>query len=151
MSVGAASGAGRGSSAGCRDACRRARATGANRPAADVPPPRRIVGFRRDECGDWVASLECGHGQHVRHDPPWRSRPWVVTPAGRASKLDETLPCRRCERGEPPDAAQDDAADSERGPTRHTLPAGSTVQPRRRSSSGSDATVTVPGTNELER
>ena len=26
---------------------------------------------------DWVAELECGHTQHVRHDPPWTNRPWV--------------------------------------------------------------------------
>lgn len=31
---------------------------------------RRIVGFDRDEEGDWVALLECGHRQHVRHRPP---------------------------------------------------------------------------------
>jgi hypothetical protein len=32
--------------------------------------PRRIVGFHTDVEGDWVADLECGHTQHVRHDPP---------------------------------------------------------------------------------
>jgi len=41
---------------------------------------RKIVGFHQDENGDWVAELECGHGQHVRHKPPWTSRPWVTTP-----------------------------------------------------------------------
>ena len=30
-----------------------------------------------------MAELECGHNQHVRHDPPWECRPWVVTPEGR--------------------------------------------------------------------
>jgi hypothetical protein len=30
---------------------------------------RRIVGFHRDDERHWVAELECGHGQHVRHDP----------------------------------------------------------------------------------
>ena len=29
-----------------------------------------IVGFHVDEYGDWVADLQCGHGQHVRHQPP---------------------------------------------------------------------------------
>ena len=43
---------------------------------------RKIVGFHQDERLDWVADLECGHGQHVRHDPPWTLRPWVVTPRG---------------------------------------------------------------------
>lgn len=31
---------------------------------------RRIVGFHQDQKGHWVADLECGHAQHVRHDPP---------------------------------------------------------------------------------
>lgn len=57
---------------------------------------RRIVGFHQDELGDWVAELECGHGQHVRHDPPWQVREWVVTAEGRARFLGTTLRCRRC-------------------------------------------------------
>jgi hypothetical protein len=32
--------------------------------------PRKIVGFHLDERKDWVAELECGHQQHVRHNPP---------------------------------------------------------------------------------
>jgi len=59
---------------------------------------RRIVGYHLDELGDWVAELECGHGQHVRHDPPWQVRPWVVTEAGRASRLGVTLNCVICDR-----------------------------------------------------
>ena len=58
--------------------------------------PRRIVGFRQDEEGHWVAELECGHRQHVRHDPPWQVRPWVVTPEGRESRLGSSLDCRLC-------------------------------------------------------
>jgi hypothetical protein len=60
------------------------------------PIPRRIVGYHRDELGDWVAELDCGHGQHVRHDPPWQVRPWVTTDAGRAEHLGTTLLCARC-------------------------------------------------------
>jgi diadenosine tetraphosphate (Ap4A) HIT family hydrolase len=63
-------------------------------PAAD--PARRIAGFHTDDEGHWVAELECGHGQHVRHDPPWQLRPWVTTPEGRAGMLGTTLRCRRC-------------------------------------------------------
>ena len=44
--------------------------------------PRRIAGFHRDGEGHWVAELECGHSQHVRHDPPWQNRPWVMTEQG---------------------------------------------------------------------
>jgi hypothetical protein len=58
--------------------------------------PRRIVGFHQDEVGLWVADLECGHGQHVRHDPPWQLRPWVITPEGRANYIGTELRCVRC-------------------------------------------------------
>jgi hypothetical protein len=57
---------------------------------------RRIVGFRQDQEGEWIADLECGHSQHVRHDPPWQDRPWVLSPEGRAGRLDTRLPCRFC-------------------------------------------------------
>ena len=57
---------------------------------------RRITGFHQDEGGDWVAELECGHGQHVRHNPPWQSRPWVLTEESRRKKLGETLNCALC-------------------------------------------------------
>lgn len=57
---------------------------------------RRITGFHTDEEGHWVAELECGHGQHVRHDPPMVTRPWVLTPEGRASRLGAVLQCVRC-------------------------------------------------------
>ena len=64
---------------------------------------RRIVGFHQDGEGHWVAELDCGHNQHVRHDPPWMSRPWVVTPEGRASRLGVALDCKKCDQGAPPD------------------------------------------------
>jgi len=61
---------------------------------------RKITGFHQDEHGDWVAELECGHGQHVRHHPPWTIRPWVMTPAGRARSLGQILYCKKCEEHE---------------------------------------------------
>lgn len=64
---------------------------------------RAIIGFHTDEQGDWVAELECGHGQHVRHRPPWQLRPWVITAAGRARHIGHELRCKKCERGEPAD------------------------------------------------
>jgi hypothetical protein len=64
---------------------------------------RRIIGFHQDEERHWVAELDCGHDQHVRHDPPWRMRPWVVTPEGRAAALDSVLNCRKCDLGAPKD------------------------------------------------
>jgi len=60
---------------------------------------RKITGFHLGEHGDWVAELECGHGQHVRHRPPWEDRPWVITPQGRAGHLDRILDCKKCEEG----------------------------------------------------
>jgi len=58
--------------------------------------PRRIVGFHQDDEQHWVADLECGHTQHVRHDPPWQLRPWVITEAGRAEHLGMELRCVIC-------------------------------------------------------
>ncbi|MEP6571809.1 MAG: DUF3565 domain-containing protein [Gemmatimonadota bacterium] len=57
---------------------------------------REIVGFHLDEEGDWVAELSCGHSQHVRHDPPWQVRPWVMTDAGRAGRVGTLLSCTDC-------------------------------------------------------
>ena len=60
-------------------------------------PQRRITGFRLDDTeGQWVAELECGHTQHMRHDPPWQVRDWVTTEAGRAEKIGTEIPCRLC-------------------------------------------------------
>jgi hypothetical protein len=61
---------------------------------------RKIVDFHKDEHGDWVADLECGHGRHVRHKPPWINRPWVVTEEGRAMMLGVELDCKKCEANE---------------------------------------------------
>lgn len=59
-------------------------------------PASVIVGFHTDEEGHWVADLACGHTQHVRHDPPWQNRPWVLTDAGRARFLGVELACAHC-------------------------------------------------------
>jgi len=55
---------------------------------------RRIVRFRQDGEGQWVADLECGHTQHLRHNPPWTVRPWVIPPEGRAVYRGYELPRR---------------------------------------------------------
>ena len=59
-------------------------------------PPRAIIGFHQDEQGDWVAELACGHTQHVRHQPPWQLRPWVLTLDGRLQHVGHELPCPAC-------------------------------------------------------
>ncbi|MEX2574677.1 MAG: DUF3565 domain-containing protein [Balneolaceae bacterium] len=61
---------------------------------------RRIIGFHKDEEDDWVAELECGHNQHVRHNPPWQLRPWVITKEGRENHLGHSLNCRICDTGQ---------------------------------------------------
>ncbi len=56
-----------------------------------------IVGYHEDEEGDWVADLACGHGQHVRHQPPFMNRSWVITTEGRNQHLGTLLNCKKCE------------------------------------------------------
>ena len=58
---------------------------------------RAIVGFHQDEVGDWVAELACGHNRHVRHNPPWMSRPWVTTEEGRRGFLGKQINCGACD------------------------------------------------------
>lgn len=56
----------------------------------------RISGFHQDEFKDWVAELDCGHSQHMRHDPPWQSRPWVIKRSERDQRLGELIACKQC-------------------------------------------------------
>jgi hypothetical protein len=58
---------------------------------------RKIAGFHQDEEEHWVAELECGHNQHVRHAPPFLNRPWVTTPEGRSRFIGHLLRCKLCE------------------------------------------------------
>jgi len=74
--------------------------TGTRRYAAFVE--RAITGYHRDGDGDWIAELSCGHGQHVRHRPPFQLRPWVLSGEGRTTRLGVTLDCLRCDRAELP-------------------------------------------------
>lgn len=67
------------------------------------PVRQPITGFHQDEADDWVAELACGHNQHVRHNPPWTNRPWVVTPQSRESMTGHELACKKCDAGAPPD------------------------------------------------
>jgi tellurite methyltransferase len=80
------------------------------------------VGFRRDEVGDWVAELECGHPQHVRHRPPMQERPWVLTEEGRAQKLGTMLECLFCNMPALPEEAEVCKTTEEL--TERTIPAG---------------------------
>jgi len=63
-----------------------------------------ITGYHKDDENDWVAELQCGHFQHVRHNPPFMNRPWVIHEAGRLSMLGHILKCKKCDLGEPKDS-----------------------------------------------
>ena len=63
---------------------------------------RLITGFHRDEEGDWVAELDCLHGQHVRHQPPFRVAPWVLDEDERRARVGAPLDCPLCDRAELP-------------------------------------------------
>lgn len=65
-----------------------------------------IIGYHQDEERHWVAELACGHCQHVRHQPPWVERPWVITEAGRTAMLGLKLECRKCDAGMPGDRCE---------------------------------------------
>lgn len=58
---------------------------------------RRIINFHLDELGDWRSQLECGHFQHVRHNPPLIDRTWILTETGRAEHLGLELDCKHCD------------------------------------------------------
>ena len=58
---------------------------------------RKITGFEKDDEDHWRAILDCGHRQHVRHDPPLTTRNWVLTEEGRALRLGFKLDCKRCD------------------------------------------------------
>jgi len=63
---------------------------------------RPITRFGHDDTGDWIATLSCGHLQHVRHIPPFINRSWVTTEQGRKSKIGRALNCVRCDKFELP-------------------------------------------------
>ena len=66
---------------------------------------RRIRGFHRDDEEHWVAELDCGHRQHVRHHPPLFTRDWVLTEEGRESRVGFELDCKRCDEEREADAS----------------------------------------------
>ncbi|WP_150747627.1 DUF3565 domain-containing protein [Pseudomonas fluorescens] len=58
-----------------------------------------VTGFHQDEDGHWVAELSCGHTQHLRHQPPWQSRAWVLNPLLRNEKIGQPFACGWCAQG----------------------------------------------------
>ena len=64
---------------------------------------KAITGYHLDDENHWVAELVCGHYQHVRHQPPWVDRAWVVSEQGRTEKLGHELDCKKCDFSSPRD------------------------------------------------
>jgi hypothetical protein len=62
-----------------------------------------ICNYHQDEFNDWVAELSCGHNQHVRHNPPWINRIWVMSAEGRTAKIGVLLQCKKCDEDTPKD------------------------------------------------
>jgi tellurite resistance-related uncharacterized protein len=73
------------------------------------PEPRvPITAFRPDETeapGSWIASLACGHAQHIRHRPPFQNAEWITTAEGRERNIGSRLPCPLCRMPRLPPAA----------------------------------------------
>jgi len=59
----------------------------------------RITGFHQDEDGHWVVDLSCGHTQHLRHQPPWQSRAWVLDATQRQQRIGQPFACGWCAQG----------------------------------------------------
>ena len=83
---------------------------------------RAVSGYHQDAGGDWVAELSCGHGQHIRHRPPFLLREWVLDVEGRDARLGTPLDCPLCDRAELPDGLRLVRTSSRWD--EHTMPAG---------------------------
>ncbi|MEJ5864380.1 DUF3565 domain-containing protein [Pseudomonas farsensis] len=62
-------------------------------------PVSLITGFDQDQDGHWIVALSCGHTQHLRHQPPWQARPWVLDSAERQRRIGQAFACGWCAQG----------------------------------------------------
>ena len=58
-----------------------------------------IIAFHQDKLEHWLADLACVHTPHVRHDPLWQERLWVIGEDGRSEKVGSELICMICDLG----------------------------------------------------
>ncbi|WP_092365776.1 DUF3565 domain-containing protein [Phytopseudomonas seleniipraecipitans] len=65
-------------------------------PDGRAAPGSVLVGFEQDHDGHWVAVLSCGHTQHLRHQPPWQNRTWVLDAAQRRARIGTNFRCGWC-------------------------------------------------------
>ena len=61
---------------------------------------QKIYAYHKDEFDNWVTELECRHNQHIRHNPPFINRPWVMTLQSRNEKIGQYLNCVKCDTNE---------------------------------------------------
>jgi tellurite methyltransferase len=59
---------------------------------------RTIERLDQDADGEWVASLDCGHRRHVRHDPPRVQHDWLLDAGGRRDAIGRGIECGSCAR-----------------------------------------------------
>ncbi|MBP2260512.1 hypothetical protein J3B00_001317 [Pseudomonas sp. BP8] len=69
------------------------------RTADDGRSVSRVTGFHQDEHGHWVVELSCAHTQHLRHQPPWQARPWVLDAHQREQRIGQIFACGWCAQG----------------------------------------------------
>ncbi|WP_438308032.1 DUF3565 domain-containing protein [Pseudomonas guariconensis] len=69
------------------------------RPSDIERPVSRVTGFHQDEDGHWVVELSCGHTQHLRHQPPWQARPWVLDAQERERRIGQVFAYGWCAQG----------------------------------------------------
>mgnify|MGYP006117189963 FL=1 len=56
----------------------------------------KIIDFHLNEDNHWLADLSCGQTQHVKHNPPWQQREWVLSDKGRNDFIGFELECKSC-------------------------------------------------------
>ena len=56
----------------------------------------KVLDLRQDDEGHWVAILSCGHTQHLRHQPPWQNRHWLLDPQRRNALIGQPFVCGWC-------------------------------------------------------
>jgi hypothetical protein len=74
----------------------------------------QLIDFAQDADGHWLAILSCGHTQHLRHQPPWQNRAWVLDAQQRTARLGQPFACGWCTAAVAPDAANPSDTDKER-------------------------------------
>ncbi|MEL6821541.1 MAG: DUF3565 domain-containing protein [Calditrichota bacterium] len=57
----------------------------------------KILRFHKDEKGDWIVDLDCGHSRHMRHDPPWSNMDWIHSSEARWDRMQKPIECTECD------------------------------------------------------